>query len=111
MNKMFTLPNEEGNGNIESSGKVLSLRQRKDCRYGNVVKLQDRGERFRNCDASNDSEMWFRSKNDDEGFFTLQNLATGKYLAVHEPTKKLIVAGNLLYTLISRKPFRLICIL
>ena len=107
----FSLPNEESNGNIESSGKVLSLRQRKDCGYGNVVKLQERGERFRNCDASSDSEMWFRSKSDDEGFFTLQNLATGKYLAVDETTKKLIVAGNPSYTHTARKHFWLICIL
>ena len=111
MNKMFTLPNEEGNGNIESSGKVLSLKQRKDCSYGFVVKLQDRGERFKNCEASGDSEMWFRSKNDDEDFFTLQNLATGKYLAVDETTKKLIIAGNPLNTHKARKHLRLICIL
>ena len=93
MNKMFTLPNEEGNGNIKSSGKVLSLRQRKNCSYGFVVKLQERGKRFKNCNASSDSEMWFRSKNDDEDFFTLQNLATGKYLAVEEAEKRLTVAG------------------
>ena len=91
MNKAWSIPIEEGNGNIENSGKVLTLQQRKDCNYGVRVKLQDRGTAFKSCSPLSDSEMWFRSKEDNQGYFTLQNLATGKYLTAEE--KKLTMSG------------------
>ena len=90
----WSLPNEEGNGNIESSGKVLALKQKKDCTYGDVVTLLTRGKNRKGCDYSSDSEMWLRSKPDNLGFFTLQNLATGKYLTANaQKRKKLILTG------------------
>ena len=106
MDMTWSLPNEEGNGNIESSGQVLGLRQKKDCSYGNVVKLQDRGEGFSGCNTTSDSEMWLRTKKDDLGFFLLQNLATGKYLtATTDKRKKLITTGmpwKFIYITISK---------
>ena len=93
MDKAWLIPNEEENGNIESSGQVLAVKQRKDCSFGYIVKLQERGTRFKNCNFSSDSEKWFRSKKDERGFFTLQNLATGKYLTADEK-RKFIVTGT-----------------
>ena len=92
--KSWSFPNEEKNGNIESSGKVLALRQKKDCSYGNVVKLQKRGKSFRGCNSTSNSETWLRTKTDDLGYFLLQNLATGKYLTAQtDDEKNLIVTG------------------
>ena len=91
----WSIPNEEGNGNIESSGKVLALRQKRDCSYGDYAILQARGESRTGCNYSIESETWFRSKQDASGFFTLQNIATGKYLTATKKKKKnLILTGT-----------------
>jgi len=88
MTLAFSLPKEEQNGNIESSNKVLSLKQKRDCSYGTLVKLQERGRSSReNCNSTNNSEMWLRAKADDKGFFQLQHLTTGKYLTARSNDK------------------------
>ena len=88
VNLEFLLPKEEQNGNIESLGKVLSLKQKRDCSYGKLVKLQERGKSSRKgCNSTNDSEMWLRTKANDKGFFQLQNLATGNYLTAKKNNK------------------------
>ena len=95
MNMAYSLPNEEQNGNIESTDKVLSLKQKQDCSYGKRVKLQERGKSSRSgCNSTNESEMWLRTKADDEGFFLLKNLATGKYLTANNDDK-FIVTGTI----------------
>ena len=92
--KTWSFPNEESNGHIESSGEVLGLRQKKDCTYGNFVKLQKRGTKSVGCNATSGSELWLRTKADDLGYFLLQNLASGKYLtATTHKKKNLIVTG------------------
>ena len=85
--KTWILPPEERVGSIESSGEVLGLRQRKDCNYGKVVKLQPRGESFKGCDPSSDSEMWLRGKPDEQGYFTLTNEKTGELLTAKNKRK------------------------
>ena len=95
MNMAYSLPNEEQNGNIESTDKVLSLKQKRDCSYGKIVKLQERGKSSRSgCNSTNESEMWLRTKADEEGFFLLKNLATGKYLTANNDDK-FIVTGTI----------------
>ena len=93
----WSIPNEEGNGNIENSGKVLGLRQKSDCSYGNFVTLQARGTSKKGCNYNIESDTWFRSKQDDSGYFTLQNLANGMYLTTTAKKKK-----NLILTSKSR---------
>ena len=91
----WSIPNEEGNGNIESEGKVLGLRQKRDCSFGNIAILQARGESRKGCNYTIESDTWFRSKQDALGFFTLQNIASGKYLsATKENKKKLILTST-----------------
>ena len=96
--KTWSLPPEERAGNIESSGEVLGLKQRKDCSYGKGVRLQARGKSFRGCESSSDSEMWFRSKADDQGYFMLTNEKTGKLLTAKNK-KKFGTAGELIKSL------------
>ena len=91
----WSIPNEEGNGNIESEGKVLGLRQKRDCSFGKFAILQPRGESRKGCNYTIESDTWFRSKQDASGFFTLQNIATKKYLtATNEKKKNLILTGT-----------------
>ena len=96
-NNTWSIPNEEGNGIIENSGKVLGLRQKRDCSYGNFVTLQARGTSKKGCNYNIESDTWFRSKQDDSGYFTLQNLANGMYLTTTAKKKK-----NLILTSKSR---------
>ena len=43
------------------------------------MKLQERGKSSRSgCNSTNESEMWLRTKADEEGFFLLKNLACSK---------------------------------
>ena len=80
--RQWILPPPETDGPIEeeSSGKLLSVRQKKSCAFGKVANLQDRGEIQFNCKHESDSQRWFRSKNDDQGYFTIKNIATGQLL-------------------------------
>ena len=89
----WAIPKEEGDAVIErirkgkQSGRVLGLKQRKNCEYGDDLQIQRRGKKGKNsCDDLSDSQIWTRSKNDNEKFFTLKNKATGKFLT-HKGSK------------------------
>ena len=89
-NRQWILPLPETDGNIESSGEVLGLAQKKDCSFGPKAKLQRRGiaspSKF-NCQPVIDSQRWFRSKSDSEGYFTLKNIKSGQLLTTETKTK------------------------
>ena len=86
-NKQWKIPLPGTDANIEdiSSGKVLGLRQKKDCSYGSIVQPQLKGEGgFKGCPAPSNSQKWLRS--DGKDWFTLKNLETGKLLGAKTKT-------------------------
>ena len=69
----WILPPSETEGTIKEliSGDVLGLRRKKsDCSFGKKLALQDRGVAEFACDSASDSQLWFRSKSDIDGYFT-----------------------------------------
>ena len=96
--RQWILPLPETDGTIESSGEVLGRAQKKDCSFGPKAKLQERGKaspsRF-NCQPVTDSQRWFRSKSDSEGYFTLKNMESGQLLTT-ETKKKFKLTGGLI---------------
>ena len=95
--RQWILPPPETDGPIEeeSSGKLLSVRQKKSCAFGKVANLQDRGEIQFTCKPESDSQRWFRSKSDDMGYFTIKNIATGQLLTAKTKTS-FILTGMLI---------------
>ena len=93
--QQWEIPLEGTDGIIKekSSGEVLGLRQRRDCSYGDKVQPKTRGEGFRSCQATIAAEKWLRSKSDEQGWFTLKNLESGKLLSAIKK-KKFKVTGT-----------------
>ena len=88
MNKEWKIPLQGTDSVIEdkSSGKVLGLKQRKDCTYGSRLKLQSPGEDgFKGCPPPTNSQKWLRSEN--KHWFTLKNVETGKLLGATKKEK------------------------
>ena len=87
-NKQWKIPLPGRDASIEekSSGKVLGPRQRKDCTFGPKVVLQSQGkDGFKGCPPPINSQKWLRS--DDQEWFTLENLETGKLLGAKTKTQ------------------------
>ena len=93
--QQWEIPSEGTDGVIKeiSSDEVLGLRQRRDCSYGDKVQPKTREEGFRSCQATIDAEKWLRSKSDEQGWFTLKNLESGKLLSAIKK-KKFKVTGT-----------------
>ena len=89
IDKEWEIPLEGTEGFVKekNSGEVIGLKQRKDCSYGVKLQLQPRGKKKGNCQASSDSEKWFRSKNDAQGWFTLKNVENGLFLTPNNKKK------------------------
>ena len=85
----WILPLSETEGTIQEQGarEVLGLRRRKDCAFGKKVSEQDRGEIQFTCEPATDSQLWFRSKSDIDGYFTLKNVENGLLLTASSKTK------------------------
>ena len=97
----WILPPTETEGTIkeESSSEILGLKTKKDCTFGKKVSLQNRGEIKFSCDPASDSQLWFRSKNDADGYFTLKNIKNGQLLTSIGETKFKVtgmIAANIL---------------
>ena len=81
------LPETEGTIQEQGAREVLGLRRRKDCAFGKKVSEQDRGEIQFTCEAATNSQLWFRSKSDIDGYFTLKNVENGLLLTASSKTK------------------------
>ena len=82
----WLIPLEEEDGIIEkiNSKRVLAFRRhKKNCTPGKISILRRR-KQTRSCGNTSDHEVWMRSKNNQEGFFTLKNKATGQLLTQME---------------------------
>ena len=83
------MPPPETEGTIKEIGssQILGLRQKRSCSYGHKISLQDRGEVQFTCEPSTDSQIWFRSRSDADGYFTLKNIKKGQLLTATSKTK------------------------
>ena len=87
--RQWILPPPETEGTIKEQGatEVLGPKRRKDCTFGRKVSHQDRGEIKFSCEPATDSQLWFRSKSDIDGYFTLKNVENGQLLTSSGKTK------------------------
>ena len=74
----WVLPAEGTSGHIvDSSGDVLDVAMNEANIPEYVVTLKNK------LDQMNGGQIWLRSQSNSEGYFTLKNQATGKFLTVH----------------------------
>ena len=94
--KNWMIPLEGGEGYVESVAdqEVLGLRQKVDCTFGDRISVKKKGaiKTQPGCEDGNTSQKWLRSKDDEEGFFTIKNLANG-LLLTSKGKKKFTVTG------------------
>ena len=78
---------EEAEGSLEAKNerkKVLSLRQKTDCTFGDKVSFEKRGKSRKGCKGPNKSQVWLRSQMDKNGWFTITNQGNGLLLSAKD---------------------------
>ena len=87
---------EEAEGNLIAASKrdkVLGLRQKVDCTFGDKTSFDERGTTRKNCGDENKSQVWLRSQMHSNGWFTIENQANGLLLSAVDD-KTYIIAGK-----------------
>ena len=86
-NKRWLIPQDEGReGSLEreNSSKVYGLGQKTDCSYGRKLKSQSRGWKRKGCETAKNSQIWLRNKDYENGWFTIENHASGLLLTAKD---------------------------
>ena len=92
--KKWIIPNEgKKGGKVEdSSGQVLGLKNNETGGVGTLVTLEQKEK------ESTDRQKWLKGKPDNEGYFTLQNPLSKKFL-IGNPTTTIIAGIALKFTI------------
>ena len=94
----WVIPKEDAEGNLEAISqrkKVLGLRQKVSCNFGDKTTFQTRSKMKtrKGCNDANKAQVWLRGPMDTEGWFTITNQANGLLLSAKD-NKTYIMAGT-----------------